>query len=272
MKFFIYRNGTPSAFQLVSLHPGSAQGARVRPVKHTEIHASLERTAWHARISALGSGEKVFLVNFKNTRNSGHDNQVYSSSFVLSTIVGGTHHVYPVIQITGEYLPSRRGVDNYEVPLDSIEIQHRIRILEWLPVNRSRGGSSGIHVSTIRSGASVTVTSTTSVTSGATAAETLSCASDIFPYLGLMTGTTIPLPTTPTLTTRVVPLSAFVAKQVAENQIRLGGECPIEMEALATFDKVLVPTCGHVCGPSAKGQTKCPVCRETVAWTEVKAV
>jgi hypothetical protein len=65
------------------------------------------------------------------------------------------------------------------------------------------------------------------------------------------------------------PLSAFVAKQLADHQIQQNAECPIEMEPLASYKSLLVPTCGHICGPSAKGQIKCPVCREETQWTEV---
>jgi hypothetical protein len=65
------------------------------------------------------------------------------------------------------------------------------------------------------------------------------------------------------------PLSAFVAKQLADHQIQQNAECPIEMEPLTSYKSLLVPICGHICGPSAKGQQKCPVCREETQWTEV---
>jgi hypothetical protein len=56
---------------------------------------------------------------------------------------------------------------------------------------------------------------------------------------------------------------------IAKMTLEKNEECPIEMEALSSFEHVLVATCGHVCGPSAASLNKCPMCREACKWTSV---
>lgn len=65
------------------------------------------------------------------------------------------------------------------------------------------------------------------------------------------------------------PPSTFLAKLAADSALRTDNKCPIGLEPLASYPIVLVPLCGHVCGPDAASLDKCPVCRTPTAWTEV---
>jgi hypothetical protein len=66
------------------------------------------------------------------------------------------------------------------------------------------------------------------------------------------------------------PLPLYSASMIARALIQEGKECPISMDALSSFPTILIPPCGHGCGPTAKQLEKCPVCREPCAWTEVE--
>lgn len=62
----------------------------------------------------------------------------------------------------------------------------------------------------------------------------------------------------------LAPLAVKAILQENEN-----AECPISLEPLQSFPHVLVPECGHVCGPDAVALKKCPVCRAPCTWVSV---
>ncbi len=70
-----------------------------------------------------------------------------------------------------------------------------------------------------------------------------------------------------------LPLAPYVAKLalsalLAQNPTL---DCPISMEPLANCRSVAMATCGHACSAEyAARLDKCPMCRQTTAWTTVE--
>lgn len=64
-------------------------------------------------------------------------------------------------------------------------------------------------------------------------------------------------------------LCQYVAQIVAKHHLLRKEMCPIDLEFLTSYSTLLVPICGHVCGPNAEGQTRCPTCREPTDWSLV---
>ena len=75
----------------------------------------------------------------------------------------------------------------------------------------------------------------------------------------------------PAVMQSIQALKPFVARVIAEAVRAKGEDCPITLDSMATCRKLYVPTCGHVCSDEACMKLeKCPVCRDTTAWTPIE--
>ena len=66
-------------------------------------------------------------------------------------------------------------------------------------------------------------------------------------------------------------LSHHVALLVAEAAVKRRDTCPMGILPLTDFSVLLVPACGHVCGPEARPLVKCMLCAGPLVWTEIQA-
>ena len=234
MLFFLFRSVNPS-LQLVNI---SLSNPKTRSIQHASFTAlandEYHGSRWRAEELPYSALETCFLQSFKRTI----PNRSFQESTTKLVNMNNPSIQIPLIAMTSEYkyMPARGG---HEILLQDI---HNKSTIHWVPLPPLPPLSDEDRERIRR------------ILALTREREEREEQERYIPTQAIA---------------RREPLSPFVAKMIAELAIQKQTDCPITMDSLASYTSVIVPNCGHVCSPCAKSQTKCPVCREEVQWTEV---
>lgn len=205
-RFFLYRRGSPCAFQLAELRYGIGVLQTEKIVTHT-LPSTVFHYSWTLQTESETVGRDVtFLQQFINSESQ----YILYSPFVLKNPIYPSES-YRIINVQGVCLPRRGSLEIPSQQFPSLNFGWS-SVSSFLP-------------------------------------ETVS-ANDL-------------------QNKEMLQPCQYVAQIVAKYYLRKKEICPIDLESLTSYSRVFVPICGHVCGPSARNQTLCPVCKEPTNWTLV---